>query len=92
MKYVQGNGCEMNDKIKTRIILFYIGGIFNAMLGLYVVFEGPAFLPEDQVKILTLVFLGFTVVNFYMAAFLKKKVKDAIAASQAKHDGVTPPV
>jgi hypothetical protein len=80
----------MNDKIKTRIILFYIGGILNAMLGLYVVFEGPSFLPPDQVKILTLVFLGFTVVNFYMASFLKKKVKDAIAANQSKNDGATP--
>ena len=80
----------MNDKIKTRIILFYIGGIFNALLGLYVVFEGPSFLPPDQVKMLTLVFLGFTVVNFYMAGFLKKKVKDAIATAQAKDDGATP--
>jgi uncharacterized membrane protein len=74
----------MNDKIKQRIILFYIGGIFNAMLGLYVVFEGPSFLPAEQVKTLSLVFLGFTVVNFYMASHLKKKVQ--AAAGQAKSD------
>ena len=81
----------MNDKIKTRIILFYIGGIFNALLGLYVVFEGPSFLPPDQVKMLTIVFLGFTVVNFYMAGYLKKKVREAIAAAQSKNDGAAPP-
>ena len=43
----------MNDKTKTRIIIFYIGGIFNALLGLYAVFEGPSFLPEGQIKMLT---------------------------------------
>ena len=81
----------MNDKIKTRIILFYIGGIFNALLGLYVVFEGPSFLPPDQVKMLTIVFLGFTVVNFYMAGYLKKKVREAMAAAQSQNDGAAPP-
>jgi hypothetical protein len=78
----------MNDKIKQRIILFYIGGIFNAMLGLYVVFEGPSFLPAEQVKMLSLVFLGFTVVNFYMASHLKKKVQ--ATAGQAKSDEQSP--
>lgn len=80
----------MNDKIKTRIILFYIGGILNAMLGLYVAFEGPSFLPADQVQLLSLVFLGFTVVNFYMATLLKKKVQAAIAAARPKNDDTSP--
>ena len=80
----------MNDKTKTRIIIFYIGGIFNALLGLYVVFEGPSFLPEGQIKMLTLVFLGFAVVNFYMASYLKRKVREALAASQSKNDSGKP--
>ncbi len=80
----------MDNKIKTRIILFYIGGIFNAMLGLYVVFEGPSFLPADQVKMLSLVFLGFTVVNFYMASVMKKKVRASMAAGQAANDDRSP--
>ena len=80
----------MNDKTKTRIIIFYIGGIFNALLGLYAVFEGPSFLPEGQIKMLTLVFLGFAVVNFYMASYLKRKGREALAASQSQNDGGKP--
>jgi hypothetical protein len=80
----------MNDKVKSRIILFYIGGILNAMFGLYVVFEGPSFLPPDQVQFLGLMFLLFTVVNFMMASYLKKKVQAAIAAAQAKRDERSP--
>ena len=80
----------MNDKTKIRIIIFYIGGIFNALLGLYVVFEGPSFLPEGQIKMLTLVFLGFAVVNFFMASYLKRKVREALAASQSQNDSGKP--
>jgi hypothetical protein len=80
----------MNDKLKTRVIMFYIGGILNALCGLYVVFEGPATLPPDKVQMLSLVFFGFTVVNFYMAYVLKKKVQASIAAAQAKNDDRSP--
>lgn len=80
----------MNDAVKKKIIIFYIGGIFNALLGLYVVFEGPSILPPDQVKILALAFLAFTVINFVMASYLKKKVKAAIAAAQAQNSGESP--
>ena len=80
----------MDDKLKTRIIIFYIGGILNALCGLYVVFEGASFLPADKVQLLSLVFLGFTVVNFYMASMLKKKVQANVAAEQAKNDDRSP--
>ena len=73
----------MDDKLKTRIVIFYIGGILNALFGLYVVFEGPSFLPADKVQLLSLVFLGFTVVNFYMASVLKKKVQAANADAKS---------
>ncbi len=78
----------MDDKLKTRIVIFYIGGILNALFGLYVVFEGPSFLPADKVQLLSLVFLGFTVVNFYMASVLKKKVQAANA--EAKNNERSP--
>ena len=80
----------MNDKIKTRIIMFYIGGILNALFGLYVVFEGSSFLPPDKVQMLSLVFLAFTVVNFYMASMLKKKVAAANTAEQSKSNDGSP--
>ena len=80
----------MNDKIKTRIIMFYIGGILNALFGLYVMFEGASFLPADKVQMLSLVFLAFTVVNFYMASMLKKKVAAANTAEQSKSNDGSP--
>jgi hypothetical protein len=81
----------MDEKIKTRIILFYIGGILNGMFGLYIVFEGPSFLQPDQVQMMSIVFLVFTIINFYMAAFLKKKLQAHIAGAQkAKSDDRSP--
>ena len=79
----------MNDAIKKKIVLFYIGGILNAMFGLYVVFEGPNLLPPDQVRILSLAFLAFTAINFLMATYLKRKVQ-AAAAAQAQNDDRSP--
>ncbi len=73
----------MQDKLKKRVVIFYIGGILNALFGLYVVFEGPSSLPADKVQLLSLVFLGFTVVNFYMASMLKKKMQAANAAAKS---------
>ena len=78
----------MQDKLKKRVVIFYIGGILNALFGLYVVFEGPSSLPADKVQLLSLVFLGFTVVNFYMASVLKKKVQAANA--EAKNNERSP--
>ena len=63
----------MDDKLKKRIILFYIGGIVNALLGLYVLIEGASFLPSDTARILALVFLAFAVVDFYFPYMLKRK-------------------
>jgi uncharacterized membrane protein len=78
----------VQDKLKKRVVIFYIGGILNALFGLYVVFEGPSSLPADKVQLLSLVFLGFTVVNFYMASVLKKKVQAANA--EAKNNERSP--
>jgi hypothetical protein len=37
----------MDDKLKRKMMMFYAGGIINALLGLYVFFEGTSFLPAD---------------------------------------------
>ena len=63
----------MDDKLKKRIILFYIGGIINALLGLFVLIEGASFLPPDTARILMLVFLAFAAVDFYFPYTLKRK-------------------
>ena len=66
-------GAIMDRRLKNRLITFYVAGVLNALFGLYVIIEGPSFLPADKVGILGLVFLAFTVVNFYTAHYLKKK-------------------
>jgi uncharacterized membrane protein len=63
----------MDKKLQRRIIVFYIGGIINAVLGLYVLIEGLSFLPPDTVRTLAIVFLVFAAVDFYFPYALKKK-------------------
>jgi len=55
----------MDPKLQRRIIAFYIGGIINAVLGLYVLIEGLSFLPADTARTLAIVFLVFAAVDFY---------------------------
>lgn len=63
----------MDDKLKRRIIMFYIGGIINALLGLYVLIEGASFLSSGTARILVLVFAAFAAVDFYFPYVLKRK-------------------
>ena len=63
----------MDEKLKRKIMLFYAGGIVNAMLGLYVLIEGLSFLPADTARTLAIVFFLFAAVDFYMPYSLKTK-------------------
>lgn len=63
----------MDDRLKKRIVAFYIGGIINALLGLYVLIEGLSFLPADTARTLAIVFLVFAAVDFYFPYSMKKK-------------------
>ncbi len=74
----------MDEKLKRRIIMFYIGGILNALLGLYVLIEGASFLPSDTARILVLVFLVFAAVDFYFPYMLKRKWLAENAGRQAQ--------
>ena len=65
--------------------MFYLAGIINALFGLYVLIEGPSFLPADTVFMLVSVFLGFTVLNFYVPYSLKKKWLADTAAKQGRN-------
>lgn len=75
----------MNDKLKRRIVTFYIAGVVNALFGLYVLIEGPSFLPAGTVFMLVSVFLGFTVLNFYVPHSLKKRWLAELAARQGRN-------
>ncbi len=77
----------MDEKLKKRIIMFYLGGILNSLLGLYVLFEGHSFLPPDTVRILALVFLVFAAVDFYFPYSIKKKWLAQNGGGQAQGRG-----
>lgn len=63
----------MDERLKKRIVAFYIGGVINALLGLYVLLEGASFLPPETVRWLSIVFLVFAAVDFYFPYAMKKK-------------------
>ena len=63
----------MDERLRKRIILFYLGGIINAFLGLYVVIEGINFLPADTVHWLMMFFFIFAAIDFYFPYAMKKK-------------------
>jgi len=63
----------MDERLKKRILMFYLGGVINAFLGLYVVIEGRAFLSPETVRWLALFFFAFAAVDFWFPRVLKKK-------------------
>ena len=63
----------MDERLKKRIMMFYLAGIINVFLGLYVLIEGVSFLPADTVQWLALFFIGFAAVDFYFPHAMKKK-------------------
>ena len=63
----------MDERLKKRILMFYLAGVINAFLGLYVVIEGRAFLPPETVRWLALFFFAFAAVDFWFPRVLKKK-------------------
>lgn len=79
----------MDPRLKKRMILFYLAGIFNAALGAYVLLEGRKFLPETTVLLIVFFFFGFAVVDFYFPRLMKKKWLEQqaqIAARQKSGD------
>jgi len=63
----------MDEKLKRKIMLFYAGGIINALLGLYVLIEGLSFLPADTARTLAIIFCLFAAVDFYLPYTLKQR-------------------
>ena len=73
----------MDERLKKRILMFYLGGVINAFLGLYVVIEGRAFLSPETVRWLALFFFAFAAVDFWFPRVLKKKWLEAQAKLNA---------
>ena len=79
----------MDERLKKRIRWFHFAGAVNLVLGVYVLVQGPAFLPRDTLLLLVLFFLAFAAVDFYFPYALKKKWLE----EQARKSGQqSPPV
>lgn len=63
----------MDPRLKKRMILFYLAGIFNAALGVYILLHGRQFLPQSTALFLVLFFFGFAAVDFYFPRLMKKR-------------------
>jgi uncharacterized membrane protein YfcA len=74
----------MDERLKKRILMFYLAGVINAFLGLYVAIEGRAFLPPETVRWLALFFFSFAAVDFWFPRVLKKKWLEAQAKLHAQ--------
>ena len=74
----------MDERLKKRILMFYLAGVINAFLGLYVAIEGRAFLPPETVRWLALFFFVFAAVDFWFPRVLKKKWFEAKAKLDAQ--------
>jgi uncharacterized membrane protein YfcA len=76
----------MDERLKKRILMFYLAGVINAFLGLYVVIEGRAFLPPETARWLALFFFAFAAVDFWFPSVLKKKWLEARAKLAAERE------
>ena len=76
----------MDPRLRKRIAMFYLAGVINAFLGLYVVIEGRAFLSPDTVRWMALFFFVFAAVDFWFPRVLKKKWLEA-QAQRARDEG-----
>ena len=76
----------MTPQLHKRIMLFYIGGVINAFLGLYVLIEGTAFLPHTTATWLVIFFLAFAAVDFWFPYAIRKKWERERARAAAGSD------
>ena len=66
----------MDERLRRRITMFYLAGVINAFLGLYVLIEGPAFLERNTVTWMALFFLAFSGIDFWFPYAMKKKWRE----------------
>jgi len=82
----------MDERVKRRILAFYIAGFLNLVLGLYVLFNGRAILERGTWLILLAFFFGFAAVDFWFPRVLRRNWLEAQARlkAQAEHESGTP--
>jgi len=63
----------IDPRLKKRMVMFYLAGIFNAVIGVYILLEGRKFLPEGTILLLVVFFFAFAAVDFYFPRVMKRK-------------------
>lgn len=79
----------IDPRLKKRMVMFYLAGIFNAVIGVYILLEGRKFLPEGTVLLLVVFFLAFAALDFYFPRLMKRKWLEhqaQLAAQQKSKD------
>lgn len=74
----------MDERIKRRILAFYFAGFLNLVLGLYVLFNGRAFLEQGTWLILLAFFFVFAAVDFWFPRVLRRNWLEAQARLKAQ--------
>jgi hypothetical protein len=80
----------IDPRLKKRMVMFYLAGIFNAVIGVYILLEGRKFLPEGTILLLVVFFFAFAAVDFYFPRVMKRKWLEhqaRLAAQKSKDEG-----
>jgi uncharacterized membrane protein len=77
----------MDERLRKRIIMFYAAGIVNAFLGLFILFEGPKYVPQETANWMVIFFLTFAAVDFYFPYAIRKKWEEEQARRRAGQSG-----
>jgi hypothetical protein len=63
----------IDPRLKKRMLMFYLAGLFNAVIGVYILLEGRKYLPQGTVLLLVVFFFAFAAVDFYFPRLMKRK-------------------
>jgi uncharacterized membrane protein len=81
----------MEDRLQKRAIMFYVAGVVNLFLGLYVLIEGKRFMDPETANWLVLFFLVFAVVDFWFPKMMRKRMLEEQAKFSASRQGAGEP-
>ena len=79
----------MDERLRKRIFMFYLGGVINVFLGLYVFIEGASFLDKESATWIVVFFLTFAAIDFYFPYAMKKKWHEDQAARLRAQGGAS---
>jgi len=77
---------RVDERLKKRILMFYIAGFLNLVLGFYVLFHGRSIVGPGTWYILLFFFFGFAAVDFWFARSLKRKWIEAYQQAMAQRE------